>query len=296
MDETSFTPLVRARVALEGLSVGDAFGERFFGEPREVSRRIRARELPPGPWRYTDDTEMALSVVEELEAHGGIDQDALAERFARRLDPERGYGRGALMLLTFVRAGMNWRAVSKGSMGGEGSYGNGAAMRVAPLGAWFADDLERAAAEARLSAEVTHAHPEGIAGAVGVAVAAALAWRGRGAPLEAAGFLEQVAAAAPAGATREGLEKARGLPAGIEVGAAAEALGNGAAVSAPDTVPFCVWMASRGLTYEESLWRTASASGDVDTTCAIVGGIVAAREGLDAVPRAWRLARESLPK
>ena len=60
---------------------------------------------------------------------------------------------------------------------GQGSFGNGAAMRVAPLGAYFADDLERVVEQARRSAEVTHAHPEGVAGAIGIAVAAAWAWR-----------------------------------------------------------------------------------------------------------------------
>ena len=50
-------------------------------------------------------------------------------------------------------------------------------MRVAPLGAYFADDLEMVRAQAVLAAEVTHAHPEGIAGAVAVALAAAWACR-----------------------------------------------------------------------------------------------------------------------
>jgi hypothetical protein len=55
--------LGRARLSLDGLSVGDAFGERFFGPPGEVLKRISRRELPDAPWTYTDDTEMALSIV-----------------------------------------------------------------------------------------------------------------------------------------------------------------------------------------------------------------------------------------
>ena len=50
-------------------------------------------------------------------------------------------------------------------------------MRAAPLGGYFADDLDRVVEHARRSAEVTHAHPEGIAGATAVAVAAAWTWR-----------------------------------------------------------------------------------------------------------------------
>ena len=48
-------------VALAGLSVGDAFGERFFVEPTVAERLIADRSVPAAPWSYTDDTEMALS-------------------------------------------------------------------------------------------------------------------------------------------------------------------------------------------------------------------------------------------
>lgn len=51
--------LDRAHVALEGLSVGDAFGERFFVHPDVAGRLIAERALPVPPWSYTDDTEMA---------------------------------------------------------------------------------------------------------------------------------------------------------------------------------------------------------------------------------------------
>ncbi|HEX4419364.1 MAG TPA: ADP-ribosylglycohydrolase family protein [Kofleriaceae bacterium] len=86
--------MARARLALEGLSVGDAFGERFFVAPETVEGLIDARAVPREPWHYTDDTEMALSIVEVLEQHGRIDQAALATAFARRYraQPDRGYG------------------------------------------------------------------------------------------------------------------------------------------------------------------------------------------------------------
>ncbi|WP_210408401.1 ADP-ribosylglycohydrolase family protein, partial [Allokutzneria sp. NRRL B-24872] len=79
----------------------------------------------------------------------------------------------AVVTLRRIREGEPWRTVAGEAFGGQGSRGNGAAMRVAPLGAHFADDPARAAMEAALSAEVTHPHPEGVAGAVAVALAAA---------------------------------------------------------------------------------------------------------------------------
>ncbi len=56
---TPATRLERARISLEGLSVGDAFGERFFYHPDLVGALLDQRALPAPPWAYTDDTEMA---------------------------------------------------------------------------------------------------------------------------------------------------------------------------------------------------------------------------------------------
>jgi ADP-ribosylglycohydrolase len=47
--------------------------------------------------------------------------------------------------------------------------------------------------------------------------------------------------------------------------------------------------------YEEAIWMTVSGLGDRDTTCAIVGGIVATYTGADAIPSDWLDSREPLP-
>lgn len=285
--------LGRARVSLEGLSVGDAFGETMFGATETVIPRIQARTLRAAPWGYTDDTEMAVSIVEELQAHGTIEQDSLAARFGRRMDISRGYGRGAYEILSAIRAGKSWRAVTRGAFRGMGSFGNGAAMRAAPIGAYFTDDLERVVREAALAAEITHAHPEGIAGSIAVAVAAALCPSAH----EPAPFLRGVLERVPAGFTHDAIREALDVPGDAGPVAAATILGNGSGVTAPDTVPFCLWIVAHHLasTYEEALWSTVSALGDRDTTCAIVGGILALRTGVDGIPATWRAARERLP-
>src|SRR6185503_16411961 len=131
-------PLARARRSLLGLAVGDAFGETLFGHPERVAARIAKRLLEPRrPWRWTDDTAMALSIVEVLGRHQCIDTDALAEAFVRRWmhDPHRGYGHGAFNLLARVSHGASWRTEAQRLFNGQGSYGNGAAMRAAPIGA-----------------------------------------------------------------------------------------------------------------------------------------------------------------
>src|SRR5262245_28211769 len=124
--------LSRAWLSLDGLSVGDAFGERFFGPHHEVLERISRRELPETPWTYTDDTEMALSIVEILREHGSIKQDLLAKRFADRMQFNRGYAQGTYAVLCGVKEGLDWRSLAQVSFRGKGSFGNGAAMRVAP--------------------------------------------------------------------------------------------------------------------------------------------------------------------
>lgn len=278
-----------AFLSLKGLSVGDAFGELFFSPPMSVSA---ARELPPGPWRWTDDTHMALSVVEVLVRHGTIVQDELARAFARRFmeEPHRGYAGGAASLLYRIFSGEDWRVVAPALFRG-GSYGNGGAMRAAPIGGFFKGNPERAAVEARHSAVITHAHPEGQAGAIAVAVAASFAATPE--PPCGTDFLSAILPYVPKGSTCEAIQTALTIPED-QLGEAAQKLGTGTAVSAQDTVPFCLWSAAYHLdSFEEALWWTAGGRGDSDTTCAIVGGIVALSSR--KIPETWIQSREPLP-
>jgi hypothetical protein len=171
--------LARARASLEGLSVGDALGGFFEGATR-LPRAIATRTPLSAPWHYTDDTQMALSIVAVLRRANGIDQDQLAQSFAEHYERARGYGPATRTILARIRRGADWRAEAKGIFDGQGSFGNGAGVRVAPLGAYFADNLDAVVEHARRAAEMTHAHPEGIAGSIAVAVAAAWAWHLRG--------------------------------------------------------------------------------------------------------------------
>jgi ADP-ribosylglycohydrolase len=298
------TPSAAARDSLEGLALGDAFGERWFPlfrPARDAFDQIRVRRTPEeSPWHWTDDTAMALGVYRILTVYGAVHQDDLALVFAvtYRADPYRGYGRGMHLLLpALADRPSDWRTAARGLFDGEGSLGNGAAMRVAPLGAWFRADLDEVVEQAVFSAEVTHAHPEGVAGAVAVAVAAALAARSRGLPApHGAALLAEVADRTPAGPVRDGLRRAAEVPADTPAWQAADLLGNGQKVRAADTVPFALWSAAHHLdSLADALWTTAEGLGDVDTTCAVTGGTVAARTGLAGLPAGWAERREALP-
>ena len=289
------TAIANAELALEGLSVADAFGEQLLhAGPHARALALDHRTAAVGRrWQWTDDTAMAIAIVDELRDHQTIDADSLAQRFARRYlrEPARGYGRGAHEVLAAIAAGTPYDVAAKQLFGGQGSCGNGGGMRAAPIGAYFSTDLDAVVTHAARSAAPTHAHPDGVAGAVAVAVAAAAVFAGERDPRA---LLELVYAHTPAGPTREGIRRALAMLRAEPITVAAE-LGNGSAVLAADTIPFAVWCAATHLDdYAGALWACGSVGGDIDTTCAIVGGIVVGAVGLAGIPAEWRAAREPL--
>ena len=152
----------------------------------------------------------------------------------------------------------------------------------------------------RRDSPITVTDPEPPAGwllAIAVAVAAALAWQmGQGTRERCAeALLLEVVRRTPAGATRTALERAAALPLQSEPGVAVEQLGNGSWILCSDTVPFALWCAARHLgNFEEALWTPVSGLGDRDTTCAIVGGVVALSVGHEGIPERFASAREPL--
>lgn len=311
--------IARAAIALEGLSVGDALGETCFLDRHFEAILEDPRATAAGPWVYTDDTDMAIGIYEVLQEHGHIHQDALASRFAARFQaqPWRGYGPGAMRLLAEVVGGADWRSASKFVFPG-GSFGNGSAMRIAPLSGYFAaDDYALIAEQARLSSEITHAHPEGVAGAVAAAVAGAYAWKNRLRRAELAakrGLFEVVLKCTPESDVRAGIECAAAIefeqpepmvqlvdhgtsvvPFDVSLKPIIRQLGNGSRISCQDTVPYCLWAAARHLDdYPAAIITTIRAGGDIDTNCAIVGGIVALSVGGGGIPEEWKREREEL--
>jgi ADP-ribosylglycohydrolase len=288
----------RALLSLDGLSIGDGFGERFFTAPDTIERRLELHDPPPAPWVVTDDTMMALSIVRCLKRYGHIEQDALAAAFAREYarDPQRGYGGTAHGILQAIGDGTSWQKAAGRVFEGQGSCGNGGAMRSAPIGAYFADNIHKVIAEAKASAQVTHAHPDGQTGAIAVALAAAWVVReGAQAVRDDHALIEFVMEHIPQRETYYGLKRALSVSLKLSPRAAALILGNGSGVISSDTVPFCLWCAARHpQDYQAAMWTTVSGLGDRDTTCAIVGGIVALGAGRESIPSEWLQAREKV--
>lgn len=287
--------VVRAYVALVGTAVGDALGGFFEGSHGTLSRRVSERRLPGGTWRWTDDTHMACALFQVLQQHGHVDQDAFASKLVQGYDRSRGYGMSTRAVLARIRKGESWEVAAKQLFDGAGSSGNGSASRVAPVGAFFADDPSDARTAAYRSADVTHAHLEAGAGAMAVAVAAALNWQRGQWAMDQERFLHHLCVFVPASEVHRRLVLASDLPEATSVQEAARILGNGSIATAQETVPFALWCASKYLdNYEEAIWLALAGQGDCDTICAIVGGIVVGRTGLNGIPPAWRHACEPI--
>jgi ADP-ribosylglycohydrolase len=137
---------------------GDIIGSRFEHKPVKTTEF----SLFSMDSTFTDDTVLTIAVAECL--LGGGDY-AAAYRAAFQEHPRAGWG------------GMFTRWAKSGSLNAYGSYGNGSAMRVGPIGYAF-ESLEATLREAERSAAVTHDHPEGIKGAQAVAAAIWLARNG----------------------------------------------------------------------------------------------------------------------
>jgi ADP-ribosylglycohydrolase len=289
---TATTKLDLAKISLLGLSIGDALGETYFGPTEVIEDRIKTGALQEGQWFFTDDTVMGIGIYTILSRFGAIDQDELAKEFAANyaLDNNRGYGGTAQRILRDIAAGTHWEEASSGVFDGMGSSGNGAAMRSGPIGAYFYEDVEEVINQAILAAEVTHAHLEGIAGGIAVALAACICTQYglKGEFLPADKFYDFIIEYMPDSEVKAKIQKAKALPASYDVRTIVSVLGNGTSLLAPDTVPFALWCAANHTnSYPDAIRTGISGLGDRDTIAAIIGSIVVLSAGSNNIPEQW---------
>ncbi|WP_186315740.1 ADP-ribosylglycohydrolase family protein [Catellatospora sichuanensis] len=160
-------------------------------EPEAVDKVLRlpaaAIAVPPG-------TGQPFVLAEHLAAHGGqVDEDDLAAELAAAWTGHD-TAQGAGSVLADVRAGRPWSQTAPMLYGGQGSFGNGAALRAIAAGLVPKAGIGAVAATARRAAAVTHTHPLALDGAAAVAVAVALSAYGQPSRhLDAGKFLDIVA-------------------------------------------------------------------------------------------------------
>lgn len=277
--------------ALVGTALGDALGAPFEGRRRVPAREVAALVRSRSPLTWTDDTHMAVALAESLLARAGtVDPQHLGDAFAAAYhdQPWRGYAGGPVKVFKLAKQGHSYEDAARTLYGG-GSYGNGGAMRCAPVAIVAHPDIRHAAYLAAAQARVTHAHPVGVDGAVllscavvaAAGVAPAAVDRTATAPrLDLAPIAEYLTAA----------EMRQRLDAIIDAQDAPEQLMElarrfGSRVSARESVPtaLAVFLAHRNDPLEP-ITAAISLGRDTDTVAAMAGALTGAHHGAGQLP------------
>jgi poly(ADP-ribose) glycohydrolase ARH3 len=283
------TYLDKIRGAFLGTIVGDAFGSVLEGiVPDQGARLACLRADSRQQWGYTDDGAMTLAIGESLVAQSSIKGPDLLRRLAIRYDPVRGFGKGMKIALQAFSAGRPWQECAFAAWR-EGSRGNGAAVRVAPVSIvrWPSADAFREAV--RMSAIVTHAHPEAVDAAQVQAQAIAVLLSESSLAQNPSAFLDRLSSRLPSldSSISTGLATVRNLLlAGASAATAARALGT--STFARESVLAALWtfLASHD-SFREAVSAACLLGGDVDSICALVGSLAGALHGAESIPTQW---------
>jgi ADP-ribosylglycohydrolase len=291
----------RGRAAFLGLALGDAFGRSLEFVRLPTVRTLRVDMSQP---RWTDDTHMALYLAEACLGHGGAPLeedrfgDLIGEQFSAWLDdpltPSTAPGNTCLAGVRRWRQSRDWR-----TSGVAESDGCGAVMRICPLALTFeGDDLTRAA---RISAVITHGHPNAVAAAV--AASHMLRWtleEGRFGEVHVQRTIEYLRGPAKlAGTVDLALEEAllfARRDGAIWLDEASIAPGDGG-WRAPSALGLAVAAALRwgvtpagGVTVEtfvQAVEKAARIEGDSDSVACLAGMFLGAAGGIEVLPTAW---------
>ena len=228
----------------------------IIGSPYEFDQGRKTKDFPlfSGKSEFTDDTVMTIAVAEAFLDAPDDDVEIryrlikAMQRYGKRY-PHAGYG---------VRF-KQW--LRQRHPEPYNSWGNGSAMRVSAV-AWLYGDLETVRRMARLSAEVTHNHPEGIKGAEVTAAAIFLARTGK-TKTEIKAYIEEnfhYDLSRTCDEIRPGYRHVE---------------------SCQETVPEAVTAFLEGESFEDVIRTAVSLGGDCDTLTAIAGSIA---EGFYGVP------------
>ena len=288
------------RGAILGCFLGDAFGSGFEGMDPDRAMFHMSLLSKKFTRSYTDDTDMTLALTESIIQCDQIDPEDIAKQFSLHCDLTRGYAIGTIKAVQALRVGMKWHQVAR-IVFENGSFGNGGAMRVSPVGLFYQHDLERLRRAAIEQANITHVHPLGQWGAVMQACSVGLAviqepkepfkkeeviihlreilWGG---PIEYVKALNKI-------------EEMVGQGKKLQSREVVQSLGNG--VEAHLSVPSACYIA---ITYSpdfcDAIRAAISLGGDTDTIAGMVGAMVGAHVGEKGLPVEWVEQLEDGPR
>jgi poly(ADP-ribose) glycohydrolase ARH3 len=272
-----------------GSALGDAIGELAFSYPEKTLLNSAVDRTPL--LRYTDDTAMAIGLAESILAAGNIDQEHLGKTFSDNFhnEPWRGYAAGPPTIFSMVRqTKISYADAAQSLFGGEGSLGNGAAMRIVPVGLSFYNSPDLYT-QACTSAQVTHAHPVGMDGAAVQACAVAQAVKldpQEKFPLEK--FTQSLNEFARTPEIREKMERVNALI-GRDAPPETAAIQLSMTVAVHESMPFAIYAFLRHVrSFDECLFCAVLNGGDRDTLGAMACAISGAYLGIAAIPQRWQ--------
>ncbi len=271
-----------------GTFVGDALGEPVEGWSH-VSIQSRfglLDKMVREEGRYTDDTQMMIGILEALLESKGFDPAVCAKKFAENFDPDRGYGRRIFGVMDKIRQGISWDQV------GTDSFGNGGAMRIAPIGCYYYHDAKAIKENAILCARITHNHPEGLAGAVAQATAVGLALQSglSHQPIDPEKFLNEITAQVID--IDKGFAQALDGIKGTSRDSMLETLEAiwdqyGLSLRAVESVPASIGAFLWTKNFRDAVVLAVNLGGDTDTIGAMAGAVAGAYYGHSQIPQEW---------
>ena len=282
--------------ALLGTAVSDALGMPVESwTHKKINDRYGHLDKMVDGWmpkgHYTDDTQLMIGVAESLIDCKGFSGKHMALQFLDNFEAFRGYGPGSLRVFQRLSFGMTWDEAGQ-HIYGAGSYGNGGAMRIAPVGVLYHNRPDVLIETALNSARITHTHPLGMEGALIQAYAVGLSASTDPMLLEQfdkiefiktlSGLVEEEYYLVKLKKIIEFLERDE-LP---DIEEIIPVLGIG--VRAHDSVPMALYcFLSKCDSFKDAVTYAVSMGGDTDTIGAMTGAMAGALHGQSDIPEQW---------
>jgi len=279
---------------LAGTAIGDALGARREGRGMSRSEDIASLAEKLEQLIYTDDTHMTIGIAESLIENKGFNGEHMAQTFIKNYEAEpwRGYGPGPPRIFGMIKRGEAWYSAANRLYRG-GSFGNGSAMRVAPVGLLYSRNLEKLREIAYQSSSITHSHELGKEGAALQACAVALAFNTpTDKDIDREAFLSKLQNFIQDQLYKGKIAQIRWLLGEQDKAKVVAVLGNG--IEAPRSVPTAIYCFLRQpQSYKDTVIYAISLGGDTDTIAAMAGAISGAYLGIEAIPSEWRAKLEN---
>jgi len=279
---------------LVGTAIGDALGARREGRGMSRSEDVVSLAEKLEQLIYTDDTHMTIGIAESLIESKGFNGEHMAQTFIKNYEAEpwRGYGPGPPRIFGMIKSGEAWYSAANRLYRG-GSFGNGSAMRVAPIGLLYSRSLEKLREIAYQSSSITHSHELGKEGAALQACAVALALNTPSdEDIDREAFLSRLQNFIQNRLYKGKVAQIRKLLGEQDKAKVVAVLGNG--IEAPRSVPTAIYCFLRQpQSYKDTVIYAISLGGDTDTIAAMAGAISGAYLGIEAIPSEWRAKLEN---